>query len=99
MSGMTGLLLCGLVAAQPDVTRLRADLDNPDLEVRRAAVVRLGRLGPAAAAEVQGLANALATPELQPAAALALERIGAAAVPVLRNALSSESAALREDAA
>src|SRR5436190_21877318 len=94
------LLLAGMAAAaEPEVDRLLLALKDPDPEARRAAVVRLGRLGPAAAPASRRLAEALSDPLLRHAAALALVRIGPDCVPALRATLQDGPVGSVEDAA
>jgi HEAT repeat protein len=88
-----------LVRYGHDVTKqLIPQIENPDIEVRRAAIVALGRVGDPGA--VPSLIRALVTdPDLTIPAALALARIGdSRAYDALVRLLSDDSASVRQAA-
>ena len=102
LTASLALPLCGQTAPAPSAPQalLRA-LADPDPRRREEALARLGDLGPATPATIQALVAALGDEDLylRGAAALALGRIGAPAVPALTQALQGPSSDVRWSAA
>jgi HEAT repeat protein len=102
------VFFCQLVAAE-DIAPERiqawaAQLQSPDLTVRRRIVTVLKQAGPAAGIAVPALSAALSDPDMdvRMGASQALARIGSVAspaVPALINALDDKQSCLRESAA
>jgi hypothetical protein len=82
--------------AVPILTRV---LKDPNAELRGRAADALRDIGPAAADAVPALAEALKDATLRWRAAVALQRIGPAAVPALTEALKDQDALVRSLAA
>jgi len=102
LTASLALPLCGQTAPAPSAPQalLRA-LADPDPRRREEALARLGDLGPATPATIQALVAALGDEDLylRGAAALALGRIGAPAVPALTQALQGPRSDVRWSAA
>jgi CubicO group peptidase (beta-lactamase class C family) len=102
LAASLALPLGGQMATPPSAPQalLRA-LADPDPRRREEALARLGDLGPGAPATVQALVAALGDEDLylRGAAALALGRIGAPAVPALTQALQDPRSDVRWSAA